>query len=262
MKYYVVDAFTDEVFRGNPAGVCVIDSQTWPEDETLRLIAAENNLPETAFIMSAEDGYHLRYFSPVYEVPLCGHATMGSSFVINHFLNPEAKKILCHTKSGDLVITTQTNGYQMDLPVRNVKSITTHPDIEKAIGCRVMESYIWERDVFAVIESEMYLKEMVMDFSMLNTVPNLFNCCVSAKGSGDFDFVSRLFSPNYAIPEDPVCGSAHCALTPLWAAKLHKNELKAHQVSPRGGVLRCKMDGERVLITGNATLYMDGQIHI
>ena len=262
MKYYVVDAFTDNIFHGNPAGVCVLEGSDWPEDRLLIQIAAENSLPETAFLKKQEHGYQLRYFSPVYEVPLCGHATMASSFVVHHFLEPDAAQILFETKSGPLHIIPEPEGYRMDLPARQVHRVPNDPVMEKAIGCPVLESYRWENDVFAVVESPDYVQGMTMDFSILNTIPGLFNCCVTAKGTNGFDFVSRLFSPNYVIPEDPVCGSAHCALTTLWAGKTEKTDFLAHQVSLRGGVLRCRLRQDRVWITGTAALYMRGEILI
>ena len=262
MKYYMVDAFTDKIFHGNPAGVCVLEGTDWPEDRLMIQMAAENNLPETAFLKKQEHGYQLRYFSPAYEVPLCGHATMASSFVVHQFLEPDAKEILFETKSGPLYIVPEQGGYRMDLPARPVHRVDNDPVMEKAIGCPILESYRWENDVFAVVESPEYVQRMTMDFSILNTIPGLFNCCVTAKGTGEFDFVSRLFSPNYVIPEDPVCGSAHCALTTLWAAKAEKSDFLAHQVSPRGGVLHCRLRQDRVLITGKAVLYMSGEIMI
>jgi PhzF family phenazine biosynthesis protein len=260
MKYYVVDAFSSSVFHGNPAGVCVIDDDAWPADEMLLNIAAENNMPETAFLLKNLDRYNLRYFSPVYEVPLCGHATIASAFVVNRFLNPEWKEIVFETLSGELSVYPQNGFYEMKLPTRHVEPVAIDPMIERAIGCKILESYIWENDVFAVIESEDYLEKMEMDFSVLNHIPGIFNCCITAQSFGDFDFVSRLFSPNYIVPEDSVCGSAHCSLIPIWAHKLQKTTFTAKQVSRRGGILYCTYSGNTITIRGTAVLYLEGEI--
>jgi PhzF family phenazine biosynthesis protein len=255
---FQVDAFTRKVFGGNPAAVCVLD--TWLDDEILRSIAAENNLPETAFIVKGEEFYELRWFTPKVEMDLCGHATLASAFVIFSFIEKGLSSVAFNTASGVLKVERYGDTLSMDFPARKPVKTGMRDILAEALGIRPKETYK-SRDLMAVFDNESQIRRMSPDFEKLGQIRDCFAVIVSAPG--DYaDFVSRFFAPNAGIPEDPVTGSAHCTLIPFWAERLGKSKLHALQLSPRGGELHCEDMGERVKISGNAVLFSKGEIHL
>ena len=257
MKYYIVDAFTDELFKGNPAGVCVLDKAL--DDKTMQSIAAENNLSETAFIKKNNNGYDLKWFTPETEIDLCGHATLAAAYVINNFIDKKAVEIAFNTLSGELKVVKNDKMYDVNLPASNIKKVEVHPLMEKAIGTFVVEAYA-ARDLMLRLESEEQLKKLKPNTDLLKETGYL-GIIATTKGS-EADFVSRFFAPNAGIAEDPVTGSSHCMLIPYWSEKLHKTYMVSKQLSSRGGTVYCRYLGNNVLISGNAVLYLEGNINI
>lgn len=255
---FQVDAFTREAFGGNPAAVCVLEA--WLEDETLGNIAAENNLSETAFIVKEEESYGLRWFTPKVEVDLCGHATLASAFVIFSFLESGLSRVHFRTASGPLEVEKSGDLLSMDFPARKPMKTGISDTLVEALGMMPNEVYK-SRDLLAVFDNEAQISRMRPDFEKLRKIRDGFGVIVTARGESA-DFVSRFFAPNAGIPEDPVTGSAHCTLIPFWAGRLGKSKLHALQLSSRGGELYCEDMGERVRISGNAVLYLRGEIHV
>ncbi len=256
MKYYVVDAFSEQPFGGNPAGICLLDRQA--EDTLMQKIAFENNLSETAFLLKREGYYDLRWFTPEAEIDLCGHATLGSAHILMNYVDPLMQKVEFHTLSGVLTVTRDGEYYTMDFPSRKPDVCELPELLEEALGVKVLETY-HSRDLLAVVDSEETVASMKPDFSLLGKLKEIFAVIVTAPGS-DCDFVSRFFIPNFGIPEDPVTGSSHTELIPFWSERLSKKELTARQLSRRGGYLKCKDLGDRVLISGKAVTYLEGEL--
>ncbi len=256
---YQVDAFTSEVFSGNPAAVCMLD--TWIDDKRLQLIAAENNLSETAFLVKTGNGFDLRWFTPVTEVTLCGHATLASAFVLFACRNWPADIVRFQTrKSGDLAVTRRDNLLEMDFPARPCCARTAPAGLEEALGIASGEVFGSAEDLMVVLDNENTVREVQPDFGALVRA-ECRGFIITARGDRS-DFVSRFFAPRVGIPEDPVTGSAHCVLIPYWAGVLGKEVLHAFQVSKRGGELFCANAGDRVKIAGQAALYLEGTITI
>ena len=263
MKYFVVDVFTDKAFGGNPAGVCLLES--WLPDETLQNIGMENNLSETAFLVKRDGYYDLRWFTPVIEVDLCGHATMGSAFVLFSFVETAASTLSFRTLSGTLTVERKGDMLLMNLPARPAAPAPKYKSI--AQGLRIDEfDMLKSADLLVVLDSEEAVKGVAPDFETLKNVKaeagipdDNFGVIITAPGS-DCDFVSRFFAPNCGVDEDPVTGRAHCVLTPYWSKRLGKTSMTARQLSKRGGRLWCEDKGERVAIGGKAVLYMSGVI--
>jgi len=256
MRYFVVDAFTDQQFKGNQAGVCLLDERL--TDEMMLAIAAENNLPETAFVVKRDEHYDLRWFSPDVELDLCGHATLASSFIITNFVDQDATVLSFETKSGILTVTRKQDLFEMDFPARVPRPVEVTPLMSQAIGLPVLEAHL-SRDLFLVLQDEQQVAGAKPDLELLRQIPNCFAVGITAPGD-QVDFVSRFFIPTASIPEDPVTGSSHCTLIPLWAGKLNKQKMVARQVSKRGGTLYCENHGERVRVAGKAVLYLQGEI--
>ncbi len=256
MKQYIVDAFTSKVFAGNPAAVCVLDS--WPSEKWMKLVARENSLSETAFIVKEKEGYHLRWFTPVKEVELCGHATLASSFVILNYYDKEAETVEFNTLSGKLTIKRVGNKYQMNLPTYDLKEIEVTDDMEKAFGARPSKA-ILGLDLVCVFDDEETVINMNPDQQLLAKLPGrLQNATALSK---DYDCVSRSFCPTLGIPEDPVCGSAHCQIADYWSKVLNKKEIVAYQASKRTGVLYCQLtEQRRINISGEAVLFAISKI--
>ena len=250
MKQYIVDAFTDKPFSGNPAAVCVMES--WPAEESMMKLAMENNLSETAFIVKEEQGYHLRWFTPGTEVELCGHATLASAFVILNFYEPDSSEVRFNTMSGVLTVRRKESLYEMDFPVYELKEIPVTDDMEKAFGVRPVKAVLG-LDLICVFEKEEQVRTMQPDQAMLMKIEGrLQNATAAGK---EADCVSRSFAPKLAIPEDPVCGSAHCQIADYWSRELGKSKIHAYQASKRGGHLYCEMQGNgRIRISGAAAL--------
>ena len=257
IPYYHVDAFTDSVFAGNPAGVCLLES--WPEDTLLQSIANENQLSETAFLVGTGTKYELRWFTPVAEIDLCGHATLAASFVLYRQLKAGPGPLNFHSQSGELQVRRNEDMYFLDFPSRNPEEIPCPALLTRALGAQPVATYA-ARDLMAVFENEEEIRMLSPDFSQLVQLDYL-GCIVTAPGK-EVDFVSRFFAPAVGINEDPVTGSAHCTLIPYWSKRLKKKELLARQISTRGGELLCFDEGKRVKIGGRASLYLTGSLHI
>ncbi len=252
---YQIDAFTGRVFGGNPAAVCPL--KEWLDKGLLQAIAQENNLSETAFFVPAKHGYHIRWFTPVAEVDLCGHATLASAYVIFNITNPSLSRVSFESRSGMLTVSREGDLLIMDFPSQPPRPCDVPTDLLEGVRKRPLE-VLCSEDFFVVFSKEREVRELEPDMARLKKVP-LRGVIVTAPGE-DADFVSRFFAPKYGIAEDPVTGSAHSALTPYWASRLEKKTLKAYQVSKRGGELLCSDHGERVMIAGRAVKYLEGTI--
>ncbi len=257
IPYYHVDAFTGTIFRGNPAGVCLLDS--WPEDALLQAIAHENRLSETAFLVGSNNAYELRWFTPMAEIDLCGHATLAAGFVLYNFSNCSSGPLLFHSRSGPLQVSREEVLFFLDFPLRKATEISCPDLLIKALGKKPLAVY-GQRDVMAIYATPADIRALNPDFALLATL-DFLGCIVTAPGE-DEDFVSRFFAPSVGVNEDPVTGSAHCTLIPYWSEQLRKTKLLARQISTRGGELYCSMQGDRVKIGGRATLYLAGTLHL
>ena len=257
MKQYVVDAFTDKVFSGNPAAVCVLDKPL--SDELMQKITTENNLSETAFALKDGDGYKLRWFTPGGEIDLCGHATLATAYTIFRFYDKEAQSLSFSTLSG--ILTVKRNGklLEMDFPAYKLAPTAVTDEIVDALGVRPAAAFMG-RDLLCAMESESDVRTAAPDQEKLLKLDGLL-VHLTAKGQ-DFDCVSRSFAPKCGVAEDPVCGSGHCHIVPYWAETLKKDSLTAYQASRRGGVLHCRIDGERIVLAGEAALFAESEIHV
>lgn len=257
LPVYKVDAFTNKLFGGNPAAVCPLEH--WLPDDIMQKLATENNLSETAFFVKSGEQYHIRWFTPEYEIDLCGHATLASAYIIFNYLNHSSDIIRFTCKSGLLEVKRKGDLIELNFPAR--MPAATEVDEKLLQGLSIKPSKILKsRDYFFVYDNPEDIVSFVPDFSILNQ----FDCIgiiVTAKGN-DVDFVSRFFVTNSSIGEDPVTGSAHCSLIPYWSAELNKSVLTAKQLSKRGGDLLCEMKGDRVTMAGNAVLYMKGEYYV
>ncbi len=256
MQYYVVDAFAKEPFTGNPAGVCPLDGPV--DADLMQKIAFENNLAETAFFYRDGEDYRLRWFTPVDEIDLCGHATLASAYVVMQFVDKGASSVRFHTQSGLLTVQKDGDSLLMDFPSRKPGPCAVPPGLEDALGVAVRETYLF-RDLLIVLDSEDAVLAVKPDYGKLLKIKGPMGFVVTAKGD-THDFVSRFFAPGTGIDEDPVTGSTHSMLIPFWSERLGKKSMTAAQISRRGGVLRCEDRGERVLIGGRAVCYLRGEI--
>jgi PhzF family phenazine biosynthesis protein len=257
LPLYQIDAFTGTRFRGNPAAVCPLES--WLPDDLLQAIAAENNLSETAFCVAVADGWELRWFTPVTEVDLCGHATLAAAQVLFSTGRARVEEITFHSRSGPLCVRREDGLLTLDFPAKTPEPCPAPEALTAGLG-RAPVSCLRAADYLAVFSSQREIEEITPDFGILRKL-DLRGVIITAPG-GECDFVSRFFAPNCGIDEDPVTGSAHCALTPFWAGRLGKTSLTARQLSRRGGELRCRLAGDRVLISGEAVLYLEGTITV
>ena len=257
MKQYIVDAFTNEPFSGNPAAVCVMDH--WPPEKSMMKLAMENNLSETAFAVKETNGYRLRWFTPDVEVDLCGHATLATAYVIANFVETNAAAIHFQTLSGQLIVTKNGELYEMDFPAYALKPVPVTDAIAEALQARPLEAFLG-RDLLCVMADENQIFGAKPNQSKLLALDGLL-VHMTAKGT-EYDCVSRTFAPKCGVPEDPVCGSGHCHIIPFWANRLGKTTLIARQASPRGGTLYCESKGDRVVLGGYAALYSIGDIRI
>lgn len=257
MKCYIVDAFTNEVFKGNPAAVCILDS--WLSETMMQLIAIENNLSETAFIVPNKKDYELRWFTPGGEIDLCGHATLASAYVLMNFVDCLHTTVTFQTKSGTLIVNKKKNLYEMDMPAYQLKPVQVTRMMEEAIGFPVSEAWLG-RDLVCVLANEKQVQAAKPNQELVKNLDGLL-LHITALGT-NYDCVTRSFAPKLNVSEDPVCGSGHCHVVPLWANKLNKQKISAFQASKRTGVLFCKLDGKRVLIAGEAALYATLEIYL
>lgn len=257
MKQYVVDAFTKEVFKGNPAAVCIMEQ--WLSDDTMQKIAVENNLSETAFAIKNGNSYHLRWFTPGGEVELCGHATLATAYVLTRFVEPEQSTVVFDTMSGRLTVERQGDLLAMDFPSFSLIPLPITEQMTLALGVTPVEAYMGA-DMVCVLENEDQVRRVVANQEMIRQMDGL---CLHITAQGrQYDCVTRTFAPKCNVAEDPVCGRGHCHVIPMWAKKLDKPELVAYQASPRGGVLYCRYSGERTFLSGTAALYAEAEIFI
>jgi len=265
LPIYQVDAFAEKLFGGNPAAICPL--QQWLPEATMQAIAAENNLAETAFFVR-EDGtaggadYLLRWFTPVTEVDLCGHATLASAHVVFGFLQPGRQRVSFRTlKAGTLTVEKSGDVLVMDFPARPGEPVEPPAGLLAALGGKPRE-VLKARDHMVVYASAAEVAALKPDFSALGKIAACWSAIATAPGENGVDFVSRFFAPRQGIDEDPATGSSHCTLVPYWAARLGKSELVARQLSRRIGALTCALHGDRVAIGGRAVLYLEGQIEL
>lgn len=254
---YQVDAFASRVFAGNPAAICPLE--TWLPDDVMQAIAAENNLSETAFFVRRGDEFDLRWFTPTVEAKMCGHATLGSAFVILNYQEPERREARFHTRSGQMIVTRDGDKYCLDLPAQPLKRVEGSRELAVALGAKPVELWRSMR-MMAVFSDEAQIANISPDFAKLEAFEE-GEIIVTAPGD-HCDFVSRFFAPGAGIPEDPVTGSAHCILAPYWAERLGKTHMAALQISHRGGELAVELRGDRVLLTGQVAPYLQGRIRL
>lgn len=257
MKQYVVDAFTDKVFSGNPAAVCVMDK--WLPDELMMSITIENNLSETAFCVKEGANYHLRWFTPGGEIDLCGHATLATAYTLFRFYEPELSELHFDTLSGKLIVVKNGELLEMDFPAYELAPVDVTDAMVDAIGARPRAAYMG-RDLLCVMDSAEQVINAAPDQAKVMQLDGLLLHLTARRA--DYDCVSRSFAPKCNVAEDPVCGSGHCHIIPYWANTLGKNELVAYQASRRGGVLYTRVEGGRVVLAGKAALYSEAEIHV
>jgi PhzF family phenazine biosynthesis protein len=263
IPYYHVDAFTGELFAGNPAGVCIVPA--FPPDSVMQKIAAENRHSETAFVVARADGdFDLRWFTPKVEDDLCGHATLASTFVLA-LRKHDAWPVRFHTRSGMLIVARNVvrneDGFEMDFPLMPPQPCEVPVDLLAALGLKaalVMKS----RDYLVVVDHAEQVRVLSPDMAALAKLDAGNGTIVTAPGDGDIDYVCRMFLPSAGIDEDPATGSIHCTLAPYWAERLNKATFRAQQLSARGGYLKCAISSDRVTIAGRARLYLQGTLEL
>jgi PhzF family phenazine biosynthesis protein len=256
---FQVDAFTTRRFSGNPAAV--MPMRSFPTDAVMQAIAAENNLAETAFLVREGADYRLRWFTPLVEVPLCGHATLASAAVVMERLEPSRKQVVFHSASGPLTVKRTSTGYVMDFPARPSRTVHSPPGLVESLGVTPTEVTVNAFNYLAVLESVAAVRALIPDMAGLARLDRS-GVIVTAVGDGGYDFVSRYFAPAKGIPEDPVTGAAHCMLAPYWADRLGKSEFRAFQASKRGGEVICRLVDERVELEGSCVFYLEGEAEI
>ena len=257
LRQFQVDAFAGRRFEGNPAAVCPLEE--WLSDEVMLAIAEENNLSETAFFVPLENGFKLRWFTPVAEVDFCGHATLGSAHVLFDALGYQGEAVVFETRSGEMSVARDGDVYVMNFPAQPPQSCSPPKALVEGLGAKPAEVLAAD-DYLAVYESEAVVQSLSPDFARLCEL-DLRGVIATAPGD-NHDFVSRFFGPKHRINEDPVTGSAHCELTPYWSKRLGKNLLRARQISRRGGDVLCEMAGDRVVLKGVAVTFLVGEIEI
>lgn len=255
MKQYIVDAFTDKVFKGNPAAICILDE--WLSEEVMMMISLENNLSETAFAVKEGDNYHLRWFTPTGEIDLCGHATLAAAFVVLNFYEKGWESVTFHTMSGKLIVTKSGDLYEMDFPAYGLRPVQVTEQIIDAIGAAPKEAYIG-RDLLCVFDDLQTVLDVVPNQDKVKALDGLL-LHVTAPGK-NADCASRTFAPKCNVTEDAVCGSGHCHIVPYWAGRLRKQEITAYQASSRSGMLYCTMKKDRVTLSGKAALFSIAEI--
>jgi PhzF family phenazine biosynthesis protein len=259
LPLFQLDAFTMQPFAGNPAAVLVLPF--FPPDAVLQAVAAENNLAETAFLVRDGERYQLRWFTPLQEVPLCGHATLASAAVVLQRLQPERDEVVFDTLSGALTVRRSGSGYVLDFPARAVEPVEPPAALIQALGCQPREVFVNAHAYLAVLDSARSVRELQPNLRAIAALDR-GGVIVTAAGDGDHDCVSRYFAPAKGIDEDPVTGSAHCAIAPFWGARLGKNDLRAWQASRRGGEILCRLRDGRVAMEGGCVFYLEGEIEL
>ncbi len=258
MKQYIVDAFTDKPFAGNPAAICILDS--WPSKESMMKLAMENNLSETAFVVKEDEGYHLRWFTPGTEVDVGGHATLAAAYVILNYYEKDSSEVVFNTLCGEVKVVRENDLYIMDFPVFELREIPVTDEMTEAFGEKPVKAYLG-KDLVCVFESDFIVRTMTPNLNLLAKLPGRVQNA-TAKGY-ETDCVSRSFCPILSIPEDPVCGSGHLQIAAYWSEVLGKKEIYAYQASRRGGYLYCEMlDNGRVALKGHANLFAVSEIMV
>ncbi|MFV8781239.1 PhzF family phenazine biosynthesis protein [Microbulbifer sp. SA54] len=263
LPIYQADAFTSELFKGNPAAYVPLTE--WLEDELMLEIAAENNLAETAFTVPKGSGFELRWFTPGEEVPMCGHATLVTAHLLWTELGFSEAEIHFHTRSGELIVRKEGILLPLDFPAQRSQEIPLNPEYAQALGAQpILALEVPGSDDQLLLEfaSAAEVASLEPDMRALLKLPYKGLICTAPGDGYDCDFVSRFFAPAIGIDEDPVTGSAHTRLVPFWADRLDKTRLNAKQISPRGGELDCELSGERVLMRGRAVTYLRGEISL
>jgi len=256
---FQVDAFTTQLFGGNPAAVMVLDA--FLPDASLQQIAAENNLAETAFLVHEGDGYRIRWFTPGVEVPLCGHATLASAAVVMERLKPGRTSVVFQSASGPLAVNRTETGYVLDFPARPFEKVNAPQALVEALGHAPVEVHVNAFNYMCVVESAYTVRTIEPDMAGIKSMDRP-GVIVTALGDSGFDFISRYFAPAKGIPEDPVTGAAHCMLAPYWGKRLGKTSMRAFQASSRGGQVLCRLVGDRVELEGSCVFYMEGTAEI
>ncbi|MCS0628955.1 PhzF family phenazine biosynthesis protein [Telluria mixta] len=259
LPIFQVDTFTSQLFGGNPAAVILME--TFPDDGLLHRIAAENNVPETAFLVPDNGNYRLRWFTPTVEVPLCGHATLASAAVVMERLQPGRTTVTFDSASGPLTVKRLGERYVMNFPVRVPRSIPVPEGLAEALGIEPVETLDDGFNYIAVLREMAAVRSLAPDMTAIARLDRP-GVVVTAQGDQRWDCVSRYFAPTKGIPEDPVTGGAHCGLAPYWSTRLGKRELRAFQASPRGGELTCRLVGDRVELEGACVFYLEGRIAV
>ncbi|MEW7315042.1 PhzF family phenazine biosynthesis protein [Buttiauxella gaviniae] len=260
IDFYMVDAFTDATFGGNAAAVCPLTE--WLPDETLLAMTRQHNQSETAFFVTTDNGFELRWFTTQGEINLCGHATLASAHVIFEYLNYPETTIHFETRFvGPLTVTRSGDWLTLDFPAAGSEPVEPPQALLDSLGIGEYQEVRLGRNYIVVLDSQQQVEAVKPDIPLMLTLNQ--KVCITAKADSDeYDFVSRFFSPAAALTEDPVTGSTHTMLIPYWAERLGKTRLNARQVSKRGGDLRCQLMGDRVLIAGQATTYLSGKIFL
>lgn len=256
IEFYHIDTFTSKTFKGNSAGVCRLNE--WIDEKTMKSIANENNLSETAFYVSKKDYFEIRWFTPTTEVDLCGHATLATAFVEFEMYKNKNEILTFNSKSGNLYVKRENNFIQLDFPTDILQKIELNHDLTSPFKEMPIAAFKGKDDIMLVFEDEESIRKMKPRLDLISLIKSRGIIVTSA--SNKYDFVSRFFGPQSGIDEDPVTGSAHTTLIPYWSKKLNKNELVAKQLSARTGILHCKYEDERVKISGEAVLYKQGKI--
>lgn len=259
MNLYQIDAFTRVPFRGNPAAVCLLEEPQ--PDAWMQAVAQEMNLSETAFLLAEGDGWRLRWFTPVREVSLCGHATLAAAHALfaTGRVTPDAQ-IRFHTLSGLLTAELCGEWIELNFPARFSEPADLPEGLAQALGLTPVFAGRYKDNILIEVASEAELRGLQPDFVALKALPQRAVSVTCRSESSEYDFFSRFFAPRMGINEDPVTGSAHCALVPYWSAKLGKTSLSAYQASARGGVLQLRLEGERVVIAGQAVMVLKGEL--
>ena len=257
MRQFIVDAFTEKIFSGNPAAVCVVEK--FPPEELMLNIARENNLSETAFAVKDKNFYRLKWFTPAVEVDFCGHATLATAFVILTQVEKYLPVVEFETLSGCFTVERKGNLFEMNFPAYKLKKIPVTAKMQDAINAKILAAYL-DRDLLMVLESAEAVEKLAPDFDKLKNLDGLIQAVTAA--DENFDCVSRVFAPKIKIAEDPVTGSTHCMIAPYWSERLGKDKITARQASSRGGVLQCEVLGERVKISGSAALFAVADLKI
>ena len=250
MKQYIVDVFTDKIFSGNPAAVCVLDN--FPCEDIMQNIAAENNLSETAFVVKENDRYHIRWFTPKSEIDFCGHATLATAYVLFNYYVQEDDTLNLYGQIGEFIVQKSADLIRMEFPAYKLEHIEITDMMIEALGTIPLAAYK-DRDILFVLRDEDEVRDLQPDMELIS---KLDGACIAVTAKGaEYDCVSRVFAPKFGITEDPVTGSTHCMIAPYWCKRLNKTNTTAFQASFRTGILYCEYTDDKVIISGKAALF-------